>query len=110
LSCSLEVLYGGLGISKLQFFLQKNMKNLQIFKILGHQIPGSGINEAGSETLLDDTLDSRTVKVVPPTVTSVNTIFSWAFSLERQKSGGYHSEISLKRLRERKKHRAGIIL
>ncbi len=55
----------------------------------------------------DDTLDSRTVKVVPPTVTSVSTIFSWACSLERQKSGGYHSEISLERLRERERHRAG---
>ncbi len=36
-SCSLGVLCGGLGISKLQFFIQK-------LSIFGHQNPGSGLD------------------------------------------------------------------
>ncbi len=54
-SCSLDVLYKGLGISKLQFFLSKNGKNSIVFfsSIFGHQNPGSGtgFNESGSEAL-----------------------------------------------------------
>jgi hypothetical protein len=65
-SCSLGVLYGGLGISKLQFLI----KNIEIkfpainfFSVLGHQTldpdPGSSsaiiknaaLNQCGSETL-----------------------------------------------------------
>ncbi len=44
-SCSLDVLYGGLGISKLQFFFIKKRVNKFvgcIFLIFGHQNPGSG--------------------------------------------------------------------
>jgi hypothetical protein len=45
-SCSLGVLYGGLGISKLQFLIKKIEINLPAISILGHQTldadPGSG--------------------------------------------------------------------
>jgi hypothetical protein len=50
-SCSLGVLYGGLGISKLQFFIKKieiKFPAIIFFSILGHQTldpdsdPGSG--------------------------------------------------------------------
>jgi hypothetical protein len=68
-SCSLGVLYGGLGISKLQFLIKKiEIKfSYKFFSILGHQTldpdPGSGsairknagsgsaLNQCGSETL-----------------------------------------------------------
>jgi hypothetical protein len=39
-SCSLGVLYGGLGISKLQFLIKKNRNQIssyKFFSILGHQ-------------------------------------------------------------------------
>jgi hypothetical protein len=35
--CTLDVLYGGLGISKLQFLI-----SCKFFSIFGHQNPGSG--------------------------------------------------------------------
>ncbi len=69
-SCSLGVLYGGLGISKLQILTKKieiKFPAINFFSILGHQTldpdPGSGIrknagsvsgsalNQCGSETL-----------------------------------------------------------
>jgi hypothetical protein len=72
-SCSLGILYGGLGISKLQFFIKKienKFTALNFFTILGHQIldpdpesgsairknagsgsvSGSALNQCGSET------------------------------------------------------------
>jgi hypothetical protein len=79
-SCSLGVLYGGLGISKLQFLIKK-IKNLlsscKFFSILGHQtldpdpesgsairknagsgsVSGSAINQCGSATLRLKELD-----------------------------------------------------
>ncbi len=49
-SCSLGVLYGGIGISKLQFLIEKieiKFPGINFFSILGHQTldpdPGSGI-------------------------------------------------------------------
>jgi hypothetical protein len=54
----LDVLYGGLGISKLKFFIQKISNFFSSRKFVGHQNPGSGsgpgsgFNEFGSETLL----------------------------------------------------------
>jgi hypothetical protein len=42
-SCSLDVLYGGLGISKLQFEEKKyKFFSALNFPIFGHQDPGSG--------------------------------------------------------------------
>jgi hypothetical protein len=43
-SCSLDVLYGGLGISKLQCLIRKGRK-IQLYffsSVFGHQNPGSG--------------------------------------------------------------------
>jgi hypothetical protein len=42
-SCILDVLYGGLGISRLQYFIKKTMKNFLFFSpsIFGYQRPGS---------------------------------------------------------------------
>ncbi len=42
--CSLDVLYGGLGISKLQFLIKKIffLFSCKFFQICGHQNPGSG--------------------------------------------------------------------
>jgi hypothetical protein len=71
-SCSLGVLYGGLGISKLQFVIKKieiKFPAINFFSILGHQTldpdpesrsairknagsaSGSALNQCGSETL-----------------------------------------------------------
>jgi hypothetical protein len=66
-SCSLGVLYGGLGTSKLQFLIKK-ISSYKYFSILGHQTldpdpesgsairkntgSGSALNQCGSETLL----------------------------------------------------------
>ncbi len=50
-SCSLNVLYGGLGIGKLQFLIRKGEKKFQLcfFPIFGHKSPGSGSGtESGS--------------------------------------------------------------
>ncbi len=85
-SCSLDVLYGGLGISKLQSLI-KNIKYLfllYIFPVFGHQNPwsgldpdrysawsagsGSGLNESGSETLPSA---SRFIPNLPPVFNSV---------------------------------------
>jgi hypothetical protein len=43
-SCSLDVLYGGPGISKLQFLIKKIKKifSCKFFPIFEHQNPGSG--------------------------------------------------------------------
>ncbi len=46
-SCSLNVLYGGLGISKLQFLIKKRYTKLSaVFfsSIFGHQKPVSGLD------------------------------------------------------------------
>ncbi len=45
-SCSLVVLYGGMGISKLQVLNKKRKKNQLLFfpQIFGHQNPGSGLD------------------------------------------------------------------
>ncbi len=72
-SCSLGDLYGGLGISKLQFLIKKieiKFPAINFFSILGHQtldpdpgsairknagsgsVSGSALNQCGSETLL----------------------------------------------------------
>jgi hypothetical protein len=74
-SCSLGVLYGGLGISKLQFLIKKieiKFPAINFFSILGHQtldpdpgsgsatrknvgsgsVSGSALNQCGSGTLL----------------------------------------------------------
>jgi hypothetical protein len=74
-SCSLGILYGSLGISKLQFLIKKieiNSSSYKFFSILGLQtldpdpesgsairknagsrsVSGSALNECGSETLL----------------------------------------------------------
>jgi hypothetical protein len=72
-SCSLGVLYGGLGISKLQFLIKKieiKFPAINFFLILGHQTLDpdpesgsasrknagsgsvSGLNQCGSETLV----------------------------------------------------------
>jgi hypothetical protein len=66
-SCSLEVLHGDLGLSKLQFIIKKIshfFTEVNLFSIFGHQNPGSGfgsvfslnagfgLNKSGSETLL----------------------------------------------------------
>ncbi len=57
-SCSLGVLYGGLGISKLQFFIKKaeiKFPAINFFSILGHQTLdpdpgyGSGIRVVGTD-------------------------------------------------------------
>ncbi len=50
-SCSLGVLYGDLGISKLQFWSKIDKFLAVFFSIFGHQNPGSGFNESGSTTL-----------------------------------------------------------
>jgi hypothetical protein len=69
-SCSLDVLYKGLGISKFKFLIKKvsnKFFSCKFFSILGHKKPGSGLdpdrysatnagpgsglNESGSETL-----------------------------------------------------------
>jgi hypothetical protein len=69
-SCSLGVLYGGLGISKLQFLIKKikiKISSCEFFSILGHQTldpdpesgsairknagSGSALNQCGSATL-----------------------------------------------------------
>jgi hypothetical protein len=67
-SCTLGVLYGGLGKSKLPFFDQENknkISNCKFFSILGHQTlepesgsairknagSGSALNQCGSATL-----------------------------------------------------------
>ncbi len=54
-SCSLDILYGGLEISELQFLVKKISNlvfQLYFFYIFGQWNPGSesGINESGSET------------------------------------------------------------
>jgi hypothetical protein len=74
-SCSLGVLYGGLGISKLQFLIKKieiKFPAINFFSVLGHQsldpdpesgsairknagfgsVSGSALNQCGSETLI----------------------------------------------------------
>ncbi len=46
-SCSLDIRYGGLGISKLQFLIKKGFKKISaVFfsSIFGHQNPGSGLD------------------------------------------------------------------
>ncbi len=54
-SCSWDVLYGGLGISELQF-KKKNIEKIfccKMFSIFGHQIPGSALTKyAGSWSAL----------------------------------------------------------
>jgi hypothetical protein len=52
-SCSLCVLYGGLGISKLQVLIKKiEMSSNKFFPILGPgSLSGSALNQCGSETL-----------------------------------------------------------
>jgi len=62
-SCSLGVLYGGLGISKLQFLIKKIKIKFPayFFSILGHQNPqlekcrirGSALNQCGSAALVE---------------------------------------------------------
>ncbi len=61
-SCSLGVLYGGLGISKLQFLIMKienKFPAIIFFSILGHQTldldpgSGSGIRNPQLEKMLD---------------------------------------------------------
>jgi hypothetical protein len=61
-SCSLDLLYGGLVISKLQFFIKKyqfffSYKSLSIF---GHQNPGSGLesDQYSAYKMLDPDPDS----------------------------------------------------
>jgi hypothetical protein len=77
-SCSLGVLYGGLGISKLQFLIKKieiEFPAIIFFSILGHltldpdpgsgsairknagsgSVSGSALNQCGSETLDTET-------------------------------------------------------
>jgi hypothetical protein len=52
LSCSLEVLYGGLGISELQFLIKEEKKKISAFfsSIFGHQNSGS-ISESGTGSI-----------------------------------------------------------
>ncbi len=53
--CSLDVLYGGLGVGKSQFFFLKKILiffQLYIFSNCWSLKPGSGSNEYGSETLI----------------------------------------------------------
>jgi hypothetical protein len=53
--CTLDVLYGGLGIGKLSVVFDQNkyifFSAVNFFLIFGHQNPGSGSNECGSATL-----------------------------------------------------------
>ncbi len=45
--CNLDVLYGGLGIGKLEFLIQKNLMfffNCKFFSIFGHHNPGYGLD------------------------------------------------------------------
>ncbi len=53
-SCRLDVLYGGLVISKLQFFIFKKMQlyNFYKFFVIKTLDPESGFNESGSATLI----------------------------------------------------------
>jgi hypothetical protein len=39
-----NVLYGGLGIGKLQFLIKKKFFSRNFFPIFGHQNPGSGLD------------------------------------------------------------------
>ena len=84
-SCSLGVLYGGLGISKLQFLIKKIKIKFPI-SILGHQtldpdpesgsairknagsgsVSGSALNQCGSETLVRTTLTRYLCKNFQP--------------------------------------------
>jgi hypothetical protein len=48
-SCSLDVLYGGIGIRQLQFLIKlKKLSNFcfssKFFSIFGHKTPGSGLD------------------------------------------------------------------
>jgi hypothetical protein len=47
-SCNLDILYGGLGISKLHFFIikrfSKNFGCIFFSSIFGHQNPGAGLD------------------------------------------------------------------
>jgi hypothetical protein len=53
-SCVLEVLYEGLGISKLQFFIKKRFKKFSavFFSILCHQNLGSGTRSGFTRYLI----------------------------------------------------------
>jgi hypothetical protein len=61
-SCSLGILYGGLGISKLQFLIKK-ISSYKFFSILGHQTldpdpeSGSGIRIRNPDPQLEKMLD-----------------------------------------------------
>ncbi len=62
-SCSLDVLYGGLEISILQFFLSKKdikkFSTVFFFFSFGHQNPGFGLDtDPDSLEMLDPDLDS----------------------------------------------------
>jgi hypothetical protein len=55
-SCCLDVLYGGLGITKMEFLIKKYHSSCKFFQIFCHQNPGSGYGSAlttkcGSTTL-----------------------------------------------------------
>jgi hypothetical protein len=80
-SCSLDVLYGGRGISKLQFLIKEieiKFPAINFFPILGHQTPdpesgsairknaGSALNQCRSETLLIDIV--HVTSVVEPKI------------------------------------------
>jgi hypothetical protein len=43
---NLDILYGSLGIGKLQFLIKKKKKNFScnFFSIFGHESPGSGLD------------------------------------------------------------------
>ncbi len=62
LSCILYVLYGGLGISKLQFLIKKDKNIFQLYSsssVFGHQNPGSGLDpDSDSFEKLDTDPDS----------------------------------------------------
>ncbi len=55
-SCSLDALYEGVGISKLQFLIKKRYKIFFSFfsSISGHQNPGSGLDPYSLEMLDPD--------------------------------------------------------
>ncbi len=68
-SCSMDVLYGGLGISRLQFFLSTNYGIKFFFfaekfvQFLGHKNPGSGSVPGIQPKMLD--LDPVLMNVDP---------------------------------------------
>jgi hypothetical protein len=56
-SCSLHVLYGGLGVSKLQIFMKKGKPNSAVnFYNFGHQNPGFVLGTASDVYLISCTL------------------------------------------------------